>query len=172
MTGVLLIFSGLPGVGKSTLAAQIARHLRATFLRIDTIEQGLRDLCGTEVEGEGYRLSYRIAADNLRVGNKVIADCCNTITLTRREWEAVATGVGASFLNIEITCSNKEQHRRRIETRHVDVPGLRLPTWQNVLDREYDEWGTDRVVIDTANTSIEDSVKQLLSELGNRGVVA
>jgi predicted kinase len=65
---VLLIFSGLPGSGKSTLARAIAGNLGAIYLRIDTIEQGLRDLCSVDVRAEGYRLAYRVAADNLRVG--------------------------------------------------------------------------------------------------------
>lgn len=67
----LVIFSGLPASGKSTLAQAVARELPIVWLRIDTIEQALRDLCGIDVQGEGYRLAYRIAADNLRLGSSV-----------------------------------------------------------------------------------------------------
>lgn len=52
-------------------------------MRIDTVEQAIRDLCDFNVEGEGYRLSYRIAADNLKLGISVVADSCNPIDLTR-----------------------------------------------------------------------------------------
>ena len=57
----LFIFSGLPGSGKSTLARALAREMGAVYIRVDTIEQALRDLCGVEVGGEGYDLGYRIA---------------------------------------------------------------------------------------------------------------
>ncbi len=59
---ILYIFSGLPGSGKSTLAKRLARLHNAAYLRIDTVEQALRDLCEVPVQGEGYRLSYRVAS--------------------------------------------------------------------------------------------------------------
>ncbi len=58
----LFIFSGLPGSGKSTLAKELSKVTGATYLRIDTVEQAIRDLCNFKVEGEGYRLSYRVAS--------------------------------------------------------------------------------------------------------------
>ena len=41
---ILFIFSGLPAVGKSTLARFLVKEFGAVYLRIDTIEQGLKDL--------------------------------------------------------------------------------------------------------------------------------
>jgi predicted kinase len=69
---VLYIFLGLPGTGKSTLAKNLARKLNAVYIRTDTVEQGIRDLCHMDVQGEGYRLAYRIAEDNLKIGNSVV----------------------------------------------------------------------------------------------------
>ena len=77
------IFSGLPAVGKTTLAKSLSNRLRAVYLRVDTVEKALIDLCNYQVEGEGYRLSYRIASDNLELGNIVVADSCSPIKLTR-----------------------------------------------------------------------------------------
>ena len=89
--GTLIIFSGLPGSGKSTVASRLASKLGAVYLRIDTVEQGLRDVCGiAQIEGQGYRLTYRIAQENLRLGNIVIADSVNPLRLTRKEWNNVA----------------------------------------------------------------------------------
>ena len=44
---------GLPGSGKSTLASVLARETGAVYIRVDTLEQALRDLCSVGVEGEG-----------------------------------------------------------------------------------------------------------------------
>lgn len=161
----LYIFSGLPGAGKSSLARLLAARVAAVYLRIDTVEQALRDLCDVIVEGEGYRLSYRVAADNLRLGLSVVADSCNPIELTRDEWEQVASDAGAHHVNIEVVCSNRTEHRRRVESRVSESSGLKQPTWHQVETREYHSWSRDRVVIDTWNKSKTESLDELRSRL-------
>jgi predicted kinase len=163
---ILFIFSGLPGVGKTTLARQLAQATGAVFLRIDTIEQGLREICGLSVGGEGYRLSYRIASDNLQQGHNVIADCCNPVTLTRNEWNAVAQANTALCINIEVICSNQDEHRRRVENRVSDITGFRLPSWPEVLQREYHAWHQNVIRIDTAGTSPDECLATLLAKIG------
>ncbi|MGE4292593.1 MAG: AAA family ATPase [Desulfovibrio sp.] len=176
---ILYIFSGLPGAGKSTLARLLSQRLGAVWLRIDTVEQALRDLCGLDVQGEGYRLAYRIARDNLLLGGSVVADCCNPIALTREEWMDVARNAGAAVRNIEICCSDPAEHRFRVENRRNSVPGLAPPSWTEVRARRYDPWesaerlkfvcGEDTEVlrIDTAGELPEQSFARLLARLQN-----
>lgn len=161
----LFIFAGLPGTGKTTLAQRLARHVRAAHLRVDTIEQGLRDLCNVRVEGEGYRLSYRIASDNLKLGIDVVADSCNPLELTRREWEQVAQEAGSTFVNIEVTCSEIREHQERLESRCPDIPGLKLPTWQEVEGREYNPWSKDRIIVETAGRTELQAFDALIAAL-------
>ena len=165
---VLYLFAGLPGSGKTTIAMELARRLGAAYLRIDSIEQALRDFCSVEVQSEGYAMAYRLAADNLRVATSVVADSCNPIKLTRSAWERVAIEAQANFIHIEVICSDRSEHRRRIETRISTVPGLRLPTWREVEAREYDEWSEDRVVLDTFGRSEQASIDELLAELSSK----
>jgi predicted kinase len=158
----LYIFSGLPGSGKSTLAKELSRTIGAVYIRIDTIEQALRDLCHCTVQGEGYRLAYRLIADNLRLGSSVVADSCNPIALTRREYETIAEKCACAYQNIEIICSDKTEHKHRVETRSGDIPNLNLPTWEEVESRAYDLWTEKHIVIDTARKSIENCLRELL----------
>ena len=166
---MLCIFSGFPGSGKSTLARLIAPRLEAVYLRIDTIEQELRQLFSVDVLDEGYRVAYRIASDNLRAGLSVVADSCNPIELTRREWERVARQAGADYRNIEIICSDASEHRLRVESRTVDASGLKPPTWSEVESREYHDWTVDRVIIDTAGRSQAVCAEDLLLRLSSTG---
>jgi len=162
---VLNIFAGLPGSGKTTLARLLASEVGAAHLRIDTIEQAMRDLCAFEVEGEGYRLAYRVAGDILRARVSVVADSCNPLELTRHEWEQVALDVGVDCVNVEVVCSDAGEHRRRVEHRTATIRGLRLPTWREVEAREYHEWTTRRIILDTAGKAATDCLDALLARL-------
>ncbi len=52
----LYIFSGLPASGKSTLAKLLSAKTGSMYVRVDTVEQALRDLCNVNVEGEAIAL--------------------------------------------------------------------------------------------------------------------
>jgi predicted kinase len=161
---MLIILSGLPGTGKTTIARQLAQELAAVYLRIDSIEQSIR-AAGWPVEGEGYSVAYAVAEDNLRLGRIVVADCVNPWPLTRRDWRAVADRTGVPALDVEIVCSDADEHRRRVEARATDITGHRLPTWQEVVGRDYRPWDGERIVIDTARLSVEQSVRTILAEV-------
>jgi hypothetical protein len=98
----------------------------------------------------------------------VVADSCNPIELTRAEWEAVAGKSGADCVNIEVVCSDRDEHRRRVEGRASTVKGLELPTWHEVVDREYAPWTSSRIVIDTALRTENECFDELASLLADR----
>ena len=143
---------GLPATGKSTVAGALVRRTGFTFVRVDRIEQAiigsgeLRPPLGPV----GYTVAYDLAAEQLKHGVNVVAECVNPLAVTRNAWRDVAAGHGARLVEVELICTNLAAHRERVRTREVDIPGLKLPDWQQIASREYEPWDRDHLVIDTA----------------------
>jgi predicted kinase len=163
--GTLFIFSGLPGSGKSTISKLLSKRLSALYLRVDTVEHMLSEYVQGDIEDKGYRILYRLAYDNLSLGLKVVADSCNPIVITRNDWEKVAINSNSKYVNIEVVCSNPEEHRNRIEKRVSDIDGFMLPTWNQVVNREYQVWNKERIEIDTALKSEQESIEELIYKI-------
>lgn len=162
---MLYTFAGLPGTGKTTLARLLARDLKAVFLRIDTIEQALRESGGLDVGPEGYFVAYRLAAENLRLDLSVVADSVNPLQVTRSAWRDVAAVASVPHVEIEVVCSDSAEHRARVESRTADIPGHRLPTWAEVLSREYEPWDRTLLRLDTAGRTIAETYAELVAAL-------
>jgi predicted kinase len=164
---MLIVFAGLPGVGKTTLARALAQRLDATCLRIDAIEQALRAtrMLPDDLRDAGYVVAGALAREELGLGRTVVADCVNPIALTRNAWRGVALAARARLAEIEIICSDADEHRRRVETRSVDIPGFSPPTWRQVCARLYEPWDGPHLVIDTAGRAAADSLAELCSGL-------
>src|SRR6185295_13511836 len=104
---MLVVFSGRSGAGKTTIARALARAASAVYLRIDSIEQAIRNE-GATVVAEGYAVAHAVAEDNLRLGRTVIADSVNPWPLTSQAWRSVADRAGVGVLDIEVICSDTE----------------------------------------------------------------
>lgn len=158
---MLIIFAGLPGTGKTTVARELARQIGAVHLRIDTVEQAIRNsgLLSQSINDVGYRVAYAVAEDNLRIGRTVVADSVNPINLTRDAWVAVANAARVPFIEVEVKCLDRDEHRRRVRERIIDVPGLNPPTWEDVASREYHAWNREHLVVDTTVQTVAQSVQ-------------
>ncbi|MFN8108630.1 MAG: adenylyl-sulfate kinase [Thermoleophilia bacterium] len=165
----LLVVGGLPATGKSTIAALLARQVRAVHLRIDAIEQAIVEASTlTQPLGAvGYVVAQAIAAGQLANGLTVVADCVNPLAVTRGAWHEVGARHATRTLDVEVVCSDAGEHRRRAETRHSSIPGLMLPTWRDIQEREYEPWDDPGViVIDTATATAEECVREIRRRAG------
>jgi predicted kinase len=164
---VLVIMSGLPATGKTTIARELAAAIGAVHLRVDVIEQAVvRAGAGSHPLGPvGYEIAYWLAEDFLRQGLTVVADSVNPLSITRAGWREVAGAAAVDYLDVEVVCSDPVVHERRATGRPADIPDLVQPTWSEILSREYEPWDRDRLVLDTAHEGVADAVAQVRSEI-------
>lgn len=165
---MLIVFGGLPGTGKTTIARALAKRLEAVYLRIDSIEQAIRASAARpnepEIGPEGYFVACEIAADNLKMGRTVVTDSVNPDSVTRKAYRAVAETQKVGILEVEVICSDTSEHRKRIESRKSDIAGLVLPTWQSVVGREYESWEPG-LVLDSSSATTQECVEEIMRSL-------
>jgi len=169
---MLIVFGGLPGTGKTTVARALASRMGAVYLRIDSLEHAFIAAVGEKVDigAAGYLAGYAVAKDNVNLGLTVIADSVNALHITRTAWRNVAASAGVPIFEIEVICSDAGIHRLRVESRIADITGQMLPAWESVLERHYDEWNSEHLIIDTAVMSVEEAVEQVIQSLSSPAV--
>lgn len=162
---MLIVLGGLPGTGKTSIARAFCQATSAVHIRIDSIERAIRESGVTvaSLDDSGYRAGYAVAEDNLRLGHVVVADSVNPIPITRAAWLAVATRAKTQAVEVEVRCSDRIAHRRRLEARVRAGDG---PTWQQVVDRDYRPWPDAMHTFDTAGVTVDQVVAKLRTALG------
>jgi predicted kinase len=150
----LVVFAGLPGVGKSTLAARMALALPAAVLPVDPVDRALAGFGVTEPQPgvAAYAVVAALAERQVEIGLPVIVDAVNPVAGARTLWVGIADRTGAPLRIVEVWCGDADEHRRRVEARFASDPDGGWPTWERTLRRqaEYEPYIGRRVVVDTS----------------------
>lgn len=158
---LLVVVGGLPAVGKTAVCRALLGERPMTppmtWLRVDSIEQALRrsgEMAPDMPGGAGYYAAAAVAGDVLSTGGNVLVECVNPLPITRRLWERTAVDAGSRLLQVELVCSDRDEHRRRVEQRVSDIEGLVLPDWRDVLQRDYAPWPEADLRLDTGRLEV------------------
>jgi len=163
----LILFSGLPGTGKSTLAEALARDMRIPVFAKDWLEaallrSGLQPPSDLRLLGfAGYELLTVLAERQLTLGQSVILDSVAASPSIRSTWRQLSDQYGADFRAIECICSDESLHQSRLKERKRNIPGWHELEWSEVerVKRYYSVWEGERLVLDMTNPFDENFLK-------------
>lgn len=160
MTGQLVLLSGLPGTGKSTLGRALAEATGGVHLEVDVVEAAIEAsfLAPKSAENAGYLVIVAQTVALNAQGHLVIADMVNADPRGRALWDP-----DTADLIVEIISSDQAVHRRRVEARHAKNPSA--PTWEQVQARIWVPWDRSVMTLDAATLSVEAMVTQIQATL-------
>jgi predicted kinase len=132
--------------------------LSAAYVRIDALEAAMWRAGIAREQPTGlaaYVVAEAVAEGCLRAGSSVVVDAVNAVETARQAWRDLAARTGEPLRVIEVVCSDAAEHRRRVEGRSADLEGHYVPTWAQVVAREYEPWHESRLVVDTSRSLAE-----------------
>lgn len=151
----LIVFSGLPGTGKSTLADAAGRRLGIPVFATDWLLGSLTPFGGYHLDGLlgiGAELLTTLAFRQLSLGQSAILDHPAEDTGDRTRWRTLAEAAGAEFRVVVCTCSDPRVHQSRLEKRERGIPGWHQGgNWDNVRRRlaAYPPWSGEALTTDS-----------------------
>ncbi len=166
----VIVFAGLPGTGKSTLAEAVARALRAPAFSGDWLMGGLKPAHAAlgKLDRSEYLAAWfgllrtlvirQLMLDQSAIVEDIVSDSQFVL------WQQTAESFAARLSLIECICSDQAVHRARIESRVRAIPGWHEVGWDHVerMRAEFPPLTVDRLVVD-AMAPLEDNLRRVLS---------
>ena len=153
----LIIFSGLPGAGKSALAEAVGQKLGIPVFAKDWLEATLLRAELTPGNPErpigsaSYELLTVLAERQLSLGQSVILDSVASTQSIRSTWCTLARQFSAGWRVIECICSDESLQRARLATRQRQITGWHELEWSEVehVKSYFAPWDEPHLVLDS-----------------------
>ena len=131
MQTTLVIFSGLPGTGKSTLADRLARELHWPLLRIDDVIGDVPENAGFEFWDSKVNILLDLINTQLELGLSVIADSV-FMNMDRQHAQELARVHHARFLPVYVFVTDDAIWEDRVTKRSNETKDKGVATWQRI----------------------------------------
>jgi len=153
MQTTLVIFSGLPGTGKSTLANNLARELRWPLLRIDDVVGEVPENPNVAFLDSKVAILLGLTETQLKLGLSVIVDSV-FMNMDRNHAQELAHKYQARFLPIFVFVSDENVWKERVTNRAKELNDKDVATWDRIQHQRghFRKWEPDTALfIDSLN---------------------
>jgi predicted kinase len=144
MQTTLVIFSGLPGTGKSTLANKLARELRWPLLRIDDVIGEVPENPNVAFWDSKVAILLDLTETQLELGLSVIVDSV-FMNMDRNHAQELARKHQARFLPIFVFVSDENVWKERVTNRSKVLNHKDVATWERIQHQRerFRKWEPD-----------------------------
>ena len=144
MQTTLVIFSGLPGTGKSTLANKLARELRWPLLRIDDVIGEVPENPNVAFWDSKVAILLGLTETQLELGLSVIVDSV-FMNMDRNHAQELARKYQARFLPIFVFVSDENVWKERLTNRSTELNHKDVATWERIQHQRerFRKWEPD-----------------------------
>lgn len=165
---MLVLISGLPATGKSTVARMIAREINARVLRTDEIRKAIiKKPEYSEREKDIVYSAMLLIADELLKNNiNVVLDATFYKKELRERAKKIAKRNKKKFLIVETVCNEKvvKERMRKRKKNLKSVSDADFDVYKKIK-KEFEEIEEEHVVVDTYYLSKREIRKMLREEL-------
>ena len=127
----LIIFSGLPGTGKSKLASRLARELGLPLICIDDVIGEVPEGAGISFWDSKVAILLRLTEVQLELGLSVIVDSV-FMNMDRHHAQQLARKYGARFYPIYVFISDDKVWEQRVNERYEEMNDKTVATWDRI----------------------------------------
>jgi predicted kinase len=167
----LILFSGLPGCGKTRLAQALAKQLNIPLFAKDRFQSFLRQQEFTGRSGvEGYLMMLDMAEQQLSLNVSVILDGVFPLPGFRGKARKLAEIYGSTFVPIYCYCSDETLWEQRMEGRDQYVPHWSPVGWEEVerIRPTFTSWDEKKALFLDAVRPFEENLQAALDWINPR----
>ena len=167
----LVIFSGLPGTGKSTLANRLARELRYPLLCIDDVIGEVPENAGVPFWDARVAILLDVVETQLKLGLDVIADSV-FMNMDRHHAQELARKYKVRFLPIYVFLSDENIWKERVANRFNELKHPDVATWERIQHQRqrFRAWEPGTALFIDSLHSVNQNYQKVLDFVTNEDV--
>lgn len=171
MQTTLVIFSGLPGTGKSTLADNLARELHWPLLRIDDVVGKIPENPNVAFWDSKVAILLGLTETQLELGLSVIVDSV-FMNMDRNHAQELARKYQARFLPIFVFVSDESVWKDRVRTRSQELNHKDVATWERIQHQRerFRKWDADTALFIDSLEPVDSNYASVLGFVMNEAV--